>query len=85
MNHALIRLENLMVQLSHKYFGVEWADGLEYALWHWLEEGVHLHVHDRYQLYQASLAAKAWITKTNNQRRHVEIEVWRLHFESGEW
>ena len=87
MNPAQIALKNYMVILSKVHFGNDWQDGLEYALWAWLEDELVLEGFERYNLFQLHLSAWSWIERDEGTGKLVAVpqEEWKRQYESGDW
>lgn len=71
-----------MQKLSQKYFRVQWASGLEYTLWHWLEADKPLTSSERFTLYSLHNRAKGWIAPGDDgDPKLVATDDWIVMYE----
>jgi len=66
-------LLKLMKELSYRHFNVEWENGLEYILWHWMHHPSPLTVHDEHRLYMAHSRAKGWFAILDEPSEGVQF------------
>ena len=74
-------LREYMSSLSKKYFHEEWKDGLEYALWEWMQLGIELEATEIFKLDNMSSQAGVWI----GEEEVWDLVDWQIHFEIGDW
>lgn len=75
----------LMVQLSQKHFHVEWADGLEYILWHECYDDMAHHFHlepfERHQLRTLADSTNTWFMLGDDLVVHpTTLSVFTAHY-----
>lgn len=72
------RMLACMQKISRKYLGKDWADGLEYTLWHWInsKENVPITAAERYALHMHYVRNGGWFTVKRGKPIFVTAEVW---------
>lgn len=78
------RLLAYMQFLSQRYFNAPWADGIEYALWHWLytPESCPLSDAERHTLFNRHVSAKGWMRSKGTVTIFIETKPWIRHYVS---
>jgi trehalose-6-phosphate synthase len=72
-----------MQTLSRKYFKNDWEDGLEYILWHWMQDRCQcpLTPMEKFNLYSRYNRANGWFVTRRGQPHYVKREVWVIAYE----